>query len=137
MKFISKPKAGRLLPVAMLCAVASGCGGNDSVAVAAPPTAADLAAACPGLSTAAVAAALPAVDPRCIQPAGTAVEPCIRPLRRMAVAPDVHEAFRSHANVQLRPGSRVRFLRSQSRVRVLSGQGDVPVADHDDGAVLS
>ena len=59
MKCVSKPKAGRLLPVAMLCAVASGCGGNDGVAVAAPPNAADLAAACPGLSGAAVASALP------------------------------------------------------------------------------
>ncbi len=55
-----RPFTPRWLPLAVLCACASGCGGsNDSTPPATLPTATQLATACPGLSDAAVAAALP------------------------------------------------------------------------------
>jgi feruloyl esterase len=48
----------RLIPPMVLSALASACGGSDTASPS-PPTAADLATACPGLSSAAVAQGLP------------------------------------------------------------------------------
>jgi len=55
----SRPSITRLLPPFVLCALASACGGSDTTPETPLPTAADLAASCPGMSDSAVATALP------------------------------------------------------------------------------
>src|SRR5581483_6352960 len=65
------------------------------------------------------------------------VEPRVTALARMALAPDVDETLRGDAVVQLGPGARVRLFGAQPRIGVETRARDVPVAGHDDAAVLS
>jgi hypothetical protein len=74
------------------------------------------------------------IDASRIEALGATVKPRVRLSGRMELTPDVDEAFVGDACVELASGARVRFLRSQARVGVLSGAGDVPVAGHDHGA---
>src|SRR3954466_14287067 len=76
------------------------------------------------------------IHARCIEPPRTSVEPRIRAFIGVALAPDVDQAVLDQLSVQLGPCTRMRLFRSQSRIRILRGTRNVPVACHDHAAAL-